>query len=239
MEGGSNLNFVQQNLDMINQRIEAACQRVSRSPAEIQLIAVTKYASIARMEEAYQVGLKAFGENRLQDALPKIEAFKGRVTWHFIGTLQTNKVKEVLSHFDYIHSLDRIKLADEMARQAERLKIRPKCFIQVNVSGEKSKHGVEVERLFDLAKGISETGAIDVVGLMTMAPYLENREEIRPIFRRLKELQIQLLEKAWPGISPHSLSMGMSNDYEVAIEEGATHIRLGTALVGNDLKNDH
>jgi len=232
------LNFVQQNLDMINQRIEAACQRVSRSPAEIQLIAVTKYASIARMEEAYQVGLKAFGENRLQDALPKIEAFKGRVTWHFIGTLQTNKVKEVLSHFDYIHSLDRIKLADEMARQAERLKIRPKCFIQVNVSGEKSKHGVEVERLFDLAKGISETGAIDVVGLMTMAPYLENREEIRPIFRRLKELQIQLLEKAWPGISPHSLSMGMSNDYEVAIEEGATHIRLGTALVGNDLKND-
>jgi len=233
------LNFVQQNLDMINQRIEAACQRVSRSPAEIQLIAVTKYASIARMEEAYQVGLKAFGENRLQDALPKIEAFKGRVTWHFIGTLQTNKVKEVLSHFDYIHSLDRIKLADEMARQAERLKIRPKCFIQVNVSGEKSKHGVEVERLFDLAKGISETGAIDVVGLMTMAPYLENREEIRPIFRRLKELQIQLLEKAWPGISPHSLSMGMSNDYEVAIEEGATHIRLGTALVGNDLKNDH
>lgn len=233
------MNFVQQNLDMINQRIEAACQRVSRSPAEIQLIAVTKYASIARMEEAYQVGLKAFGENRLQDALPKIEAFKGRVTWHFIGTLQTNKVKEVLSHFDYIHSLDRIKLADEMARQAERLKIRPKCFIQVNVSGEKSKHGVEVERLFDLAKGISETGAIDVVGLMTMAPYLENREEIRPIFRRLKELQIQLLEKAWPGISPHSLSMGMSNDYEVAIEEGATHIRLGTALVGNDLKNDH
>lgn len=232
------MNFVQQNLDMINQRIEAACQRVSRSPAEIQLIAVTKYASIARMEEAYQVGLKAFGENRLQDALPKIEAFKGRVTWHFIGTLQTNKVKEVLSHFDYIHSLDRIKLADEMARQAERLKIRPKCFIQVNVSGEKSKHGVEVERLFDLAKGISETGAIDVVGLMTMAPYLENREEIRPIFRRLKELQIQLLEKAWPGISPHSLSMGMSNDYEVAIEEGATHIRLGTALVGNDLKND-
>jgi len=233
------LNFVQQNLDMINQRIEAACQRVSRSPAEIQLIAVTKYASFARMEVAYQVGLKAFGENRLQDALPKIEAFKGRVTWHFIGTLQTNKVKEVLSHFDYIHSLDRIKLADEMARQAERLKIRPKCFIQVNVSGEKSKHGVEVERLFDLAKGISETGAIDVVGLMTMAPYLENREEIRPIFRRLKELQIQLLEKAWPGISPHSLSMGMSNDYEVAIEEGATHIRLGTALVGNDLKNDH
>lgn len=233
------MNFVQQNLDMINQRIEVACQRVSRSPAEIQLIAVTKYASIARMEEAYQVGLKAFGENRLQDALPKIEAFKGRVTWHFIGTLQTNKVKEVLSHFDYIHSLDRIKLADEMARQAERLKIRPKCFIQVNVSGEKSKHGVEVERLFDLAKGISETGAIDVVGLMTMAPYLENREEIRPIFRRLKELQIQLLEKAWPGISPHSLSMGMSNDYEVAIEEGATHIRLGTALVGNDLKNDH
>lgn len=233
------MNLVQQNLDMINQRIEAACQRVSRSPAEIQLIAVTKYASIARMEEAYQVGLKAFGENRLQDALPKIEAFKGRVTWHFIGTLQTNKVKDVLSHFDYIHSLDRIKLADEMARQAERLKIRPKCFIQVNVSGEKSKHGVEVERLFDLAKGISETGAIDVVGLMTMAPYLENREEIRPIFRRLKELQIQLLEKAWPGISPHSLSMGMSNDYEVAIEEGATHIRLGTALVGNDLKNDH
>lgn len=233
------MNFVQQNLDTINQRIEAACQRVSRSPAEIQLIAVTKYASIARMEEAYQVGLKDFGENRLQDALPKIEAFKGGVTWHFIGTLQTNKVKEVLSHFDYIHSLDRIKLADEMARQAERLKIRPKCFIQVNVSGEKSKHGVEVERLFDLAKGISETGAIDVVGLMTMAPYLENREEIRPIFRRLKELQIQLLEKAWPGISPHSLSMGMSNDYEVAIEEGATHIRLGTALVGNDLKNDH
>ncbi len=228
---------VARNLEVINQRIASACERSGRNHKDIQLIAVTKYVRIPRMQETALAGISHFAENRLQDALPKLVFFPTDITWHYVGHLQTNKVKEVLPRFDYIHSLDRIKLADELAKQAEKLEIRPKCFIQVNVSGEESKYGIEPEELFGLAEAIRDTGIIDIVGLMTMAPYTDDPEETRPVFRKLKELQIELLQKGWPSIEPHNLSMGMSNDFEIAIEEGSTHIRIGTALVGNESAN--
>lgn len=225
---------VAQNLEMIKQRIARACDRSGRQPEDVQLIAVTKYVRIPRMQEAALAGITHFAENRLQDALPKLVFFPKDITWHYVGHLQTNKVKEVLPSFHYIHSLDRDRLAHELAKQAERLQIRPKCFIQVNVSGEESKFGIEPEALYDLAKSIRDAGMIDIVGLMTMAPYVDNPEDTRPVFRKLKELQIELLQKGWSNIEPHALSMGMSNDYDIAVEEGATHIRIGTALVGNE-----
>lgn len=220
------------NLDMINQRIALACERSGRSSHEVQLIAVTKYVRIPRMQEAALAGITHFAENRLQDALPKLVFFPSDITWHYVGHLQTNKVRDVLPRFHYIHSLDRLRLAEEVAKHAERLQLRPKCFIQVNVSGEESKYGIPPENMFALAESIRDAGIIDIVGLMTMAPYTEDPEETRPVFRKLKELQIQLLGKGWSNIEPHSLSMGMSNDFDIAIEEGATHIRIGTALVG-------
>lgn len=211
--------------------------RAGRNPEDIQIIAVTKYVSVPRMKEAEALGITHFGENRLQDALPKFPHFSDQITWHFIGHLQTNKVKDVLPRFSYIHSLDRDKLVYEIAKQAEKLNIEPKCFIQVNVSGEESKFGIDPSELLKLTRTIRDTGIIDVVGLMTMAPYTLEKEETRPIFRKLKELSVELLELGWERIAPHWLSMGMSNDYEIAIEEGATHVRIGTALVGNEMKD--
>lgn len=232
------MNQVMNNLARINERIQAACLRSERHPEEIELIAVTKYVRIPRMQEAALAGITHFGENRLQDALPKLVFFPTDVTWHYIGHLQTNKVKDVLPRFHYIHSLDRIRLAEELAKQADKLELRPKCFIQVNVSGEESKYGIEPVALFELAQSIRDAGMIDVVGLMTMAPLTDSPEETRPVFRKLKELQIELLHKGWTNIEPKSLSMGMSNDFEIAIEEGATHIRIGTALVGNETREN-
>lgn len=225
---------VAHQLQQINRRIQAACERSGRDTCDIELIAVTKYVGITRMQEAAGAGIIHFGENRLQDALPKMDHFDTSITWHYIGHLQTNKVKDVLPRFTYIHSLDRIRLAEEIAKHANRLHIRPQCFIQVNVSGEESKFGVAPESLLSLAEGIRDGGMIDVIGLMTMAPHVDDPEDTRIVFRRLKELQVQLLHKGWSHIAPHYLSMGMSNDFEVAIEEGATHIRVGTALVGNE-----
>ncbi len=225
---------VAHNLALIKERITVACDRSGRSTQEIELIAVTKYVGVPRMQEALHAGIHQFGENRLQDALPKLEHFSQDVTWHYIGHLQTNKVKDVLPRFHYIHSLDRIKLAEEIAKVANRMNIRPKCLIQVNVSGEESKFGIAPDKLSELAQSIRDAGVIDVVGLMTMAPLVDNPEAARPVFRRLRELQIELLNNNWTGIQPHQLSMGMSNDFEIAIEEGATHIRIGTALVGNE-----
>jgi pyridoxal phosphate enzyme (YggS family) len=226
------MSSVKENLNQIKRRIADACARSNRSPQEITIVTVTKYVSIERMEEAYQCGLSHFGESRAQEAKEKLAHFKDQVTWHFIGHLQTNKVKEVLPHYAYIHSLDRTKLVNEIAKQAEKLEIRPKCFIQVNVSGEVSKQGVPLDEAMNLAAVIRDAGMIDVVGLMTMAPFTEEPETTRPIFRKLKKLQLELLDKNWPEINPIYLSMGMSNDFEVAIEEGATHVRIGTALVG-------
>lgn len=225
---------VAHNLAYINERINAACERSGRDRQEIEIIAVTKYVGIARMQEAQLAGIRQFGENRLQDALPKLQHFSEDVIWHYIGHLQTNKAKDVLPRFQYIHSLDRIRLANEISKHAERMNIRPKCFLQVNVSGEESKFGVDPDGLMELARSVRDAGAIDVVGLMTMAPLVDDLEVTRPVFRRLKELQVELLNKGWTGIQPQYLSMGMSNDFEIAIEEGATHIRIGTALVGNE-----
>jgi PLP dependent protein len=222
---------VSANLRIIQNNIVEACKRAGRDPADIRIIAVTKYVSVERAKEAYAAGISDFGENRDDGFLQKYEALGNKPTWHFIGTLQSRKVKNVIDKVDYIHSLDRLSLAEEIQKRAKRT---VKCFVQVNVSGEESKHGLSPEEVIPFIEKLREFPNIEVVGLMTMAPYTDNEQTIRSCFRHLKQLQKEIQALHIPYAPCTELSMGMSNDYIIAIEEGATFIRLGTSLVGEE-----
>ncbi|OIJ09821.1 YggS family pyridoxal phosphate enzyme [Anaerobacillus arseniciselenatis] len=223
---------VKENLETIQQDIERACQRVQRDVNSVKIIAVTKYVSDERALEAIDAGIAHIGENRVEEGNRKWQVLEGKGTWHFIGTLQSRKVKEMIEKFDYIHSLDRLSLAKEIQKRATK---KVKCFVQVNVSGEETKHGIAATEVIDFIKTVEQYSLIEVVGLMTMAPYVEEPEETRQYFQRLKQVQkdVQALRLSFAPCT--ELSMGMSNDYQIAVEEGATFIRLGTSLVGKEI----
>ncbi|TLS50413.1 YggS family pyridoxal phosphate-dependent enzyme [Paenibacillus antri] len=220
--------------DEVERRIAYACARSGRRREEVNVIAVTKYVSLERTIEAIEAGYPNVGENRWQDAKEKWEALQGRpdVVWHFIGHLQTNKVKDVLGRFSTVHSLDRWSLAEELQKKAKRLGIVVPCFVQLNVSGEQTKYGLAPGELRSFLSKLTACDAIDVVGLMTMAPHEEDPERTRPVFKALRELRDEANAKGSYGKPIEHLSMGMSNDFEIAVEEGATWIRLGSTLVG-------
>lgn len=221
---------IKNNIAAVQEKIAQACAKSGRSLADIKIIAVTKNVDIPTADSLIDLGFKEIGENRVQDGLLKYSALSSKATWHFIGNLQTRKVKEIIGKFSYIHSLDRLSLASELNKRAKLLDTVVKCFVQVNVSGEDTKSGVEPENLLAFISELSSFSAIEIVGLMTMAPFEVDSELTRPVFKRLREL-LALVNQAQ--ILPYrisELSMGMSNDYEIAIEEGATYIRLGTAL---------
>lgn len=225
---------LRQRLESVEDRIIRACARSGRSRDEVRLIAVTKYVSAERMRELMDLGLSHVGENRWQDAAPKWELLGSRGTWHFIGHLQTNKVKDVLGKFAWIHSLDRMSLAVELEKQAAKRGITVNCLVQVNVSGEESKHGLPPEELVPFIREVSQFPHLNITGLMTMAPATDEPESVRPVFAGLRQLRDELNESGILDKPLRDLSMGMSGDFEVAIEEGATWIRVGTALVGNE-----
>ncbi|UKS30263.1 YggS family pyridoxal phosphate-dependent enzyme [Paenibacillus sp. HWE-109] len=220
--------------EAVEARVAAACKRSDRPLEDVNIIAVTKYVSLETTRCVLDEGLSHIGENRWQDVKPKWEALHERGTWHFIGHLQTNKVKDVIGRFAYIHSLDRMSLAKELDKQAAVLGLKVKCLLQVNVSGEESKYGVAPEQFFELAEEVSKLSHIHITGLMTMAPYEMEADATRPVFRGLRELRDQLNERNLFPYEIKELSMGMSGDFEVAIEEGATWVRLGTVLVGKE-----
>jgi pyridoxal phosphate enzyme (YggS family) len=222
---------VTDNLKRINLQIMEACQKVNRSSEEVTLIAVTKYVSIERAEEALGAGIRHLGENRDDSLLEKWEVLQDKPTWHYIGTLQTRKVKNIIDKVDYIHSLDRLSLAEEINKRANH---KVKCLIQVNVSGEESKHGLSLEEVIPFIKALANFEYIVVDGLMTMAPLTDNEQILRDCFRKLRELRDQVKSLQLEYAPCFNLSMGMSNDFSIAIEEGATMIRIGTALVGED-----
>lgn len=224
---------LEHRISSVEQRLADACARSGRKREDVTVIAVTKYGSAAAAEEIVQAGFRHIGENRWPDAREKWELLQGRATFHYIGTLQTNKVKDVVGRFDYIHSLDRLSLAEAIDKKAQSLGIRVPCFVQVNVSGEASKHGLAPEQLVDFARDLHRFAGIHPVGLMTMAPLDTDAESARPVFRALRELRDELNRLAVTPSPLTELSMGMSNDFEVAVEEGATWVRLGTVLVGN------
>ncbi|MBW7453372.1 YggS family pyridoxal phosphate-dependent enzyme [Paenibacillus sepulcri] len=232
-------------IETVEQRLAEACGRSGRSRKDIELIAVTKYVGVEQTADVLRQGLNHLGENRWQDAAAKWNAIsgegsgsgfpdlpEGQARWHFIGSLQTNKVKEVIGKFNYIHSLDRSSLAQAIENRAQQLGIIVPCFIQVNVSGEDGKHGLAPEQLPVFARELADLPHIEPVGLMTMAPLDGEAEQARPVFRGLRQLRDELNALALLRQPVNGLSMGMSNDFEVAVEEGATWLRLGTVLVG-------
>lgn len=197
----------------------------------INIIAVTKQVSIERTEEAVAAGIQHLGENRPEGLLRKREAINADVAWHFIGNLQTRKVKEVINEIDFLHSLDRMSLAKEIQKRAER---PVQCFVQVNVSQEETKSGILPEETVDFIKSLAAFDKIHVVGLMTMAPNTPDETVIRNVFKGLKTLQLDVASHGWDHAPCTECSMGMSNDYLVAAQEGATFVRIGTALVGSE-----
>lgn len=219
------------NFSEINSRIETARGRSSLDQT-VSLLAVSKGQPFEKIDEAIREGQKDFGENYLQEALGKIEAFEG-VRWHFIGRLQTKKVKNVVGRFALIHSVDSIKLLDEIDRRARALDLRQPILIQVNIGHEESKGGLIAEQAYDMAMSAVQRPGVVLSGLMAMPPPSENPEECRPYFHRMRLLFDEIRSRMGEGVSAFRvLSMGTSQDFEVAIEEGATMVRVGTGLFG-------
>jgi len=220
------------NINSIRQRISAAAVRCQRNPDSIKLLAVTKTVSAERIREAIAAGITSFGENYVQEAKDKIALIDRRVEWHMIGHLQTNKAKYVVNLFDYVHSVDRMELAGELNKRAGLINKKLNVLIEINVSGEKTKSGISAVQAIELIKDISFLENVSVKGLMTMAPYSDNPENSRPYFSALRNLQDKIIREGIEGIQMNELSMGMTDDFEIAIEEGATIVRIGRAIFG-------
>lgn len=223
---------VKTNLEHVQAQIKAACERCNRDPADIHIVAVTKYVSVNTASEAVNAGILHLGENRLEEAMEKWHAIGSKATWHFIGNLQSKKVKKMIDAFDYIHSLDRLSLAREINKRAGE---RKKCFVQVNVTGEETKSGLEPDDVLPFIKQLEAYPAVEVTGLMTMAPLTDDQNFLRQAFRQLRKLKEAVEAEQLPHAPCHELSMGMSNDFEIAVEEGATFLRIGSSLVGKEI----
>jgi PLP dependent protein len=224
---------LEQNLSIIHQKMEQAAKKRGQSLSDIHLIAVTKTIDVNRIEELKNNGILFVGENKVQELTEKYDILGRTFQWHMIGHLQKNKVKYLIDKVDLIHSVDSFPLALEIEKQAKRIERDMDVLIQVNVSREDTKHGIDEEHLLDLIKNISELEKVHVKGLMTIAPNRKNPEENREFFRKLRQISLDIGEKKLNNISMDFLSMGMSNDFEVAIEEGANMIRIGTLLFGD------
>jgi PLP dependent protein len=227
------MTSVAENLSKINRQIRAACSRAGRDVAEVNLIGVTKTVPVGRIREGIEAGIKVLGENYVQEAVHKIQTLSDlTVAWHFIGHLQSNKARTALEAFACIQTLDRDSLARELNRAAHKLGKRVPVLIQVNTGYEESKSGLAPEGLLPFFDLVSSLDGLDTRGLMALPPYCEDAEEVRPHFRRLRELLERLRDRTAVPERLSELSMGMSHDFEAAIEEGATMIRVGTALFG-------
>lgn len=220
------MNLVE-NADLVRQQVETARNKANRQD-QVNVIAVTKYVDVATTEALVKTGIQHIGENRVDKFLEKYQALKEyELTWHLIGSLQRRKVKDVINFVDYFHALDSVKLAQEIQKRAE----HPiKCFLQVNISGEESKHGFAPDELDDVLAKIAQLDKIEIVGLMTMAPFEASQEELQDIFSKTHQLQKQLEKKQLKNMPFSELSMGMSRDFEVAIANGATYVRIGTSF---------
>lgn len=218
------------NLNSIKENINEACKNVNRNPEEIHIIGVTKYVSVDRANELLDNGITELGENRAEELLKKHNALNDRANFHFIGTLQSRKVKDIIGKVSSIHSLDRLSVAKQINNRSEEVM---DCFVQVNISKEESKQGLLSEEVLSFIEQVSEYDKVRIVGLMTMAPHITDEQEIRTVFKELANLRDSIKEKNIKNAPCEFLSMGMSNDYKIAIEEGATHIRLGSKLVGS------
>jgi PLP dependent protein len=223
---------IKENLRQLQERMDGAARRAGRDPKEVKLVAVTKGVVLTQIREAITAGVTVLGENRVQEALPKIHALGKGVKWHLVGHLQTNKVKQMIGVFELVHSVDSLRLAHEISRWAERLGICQPILIQVNLSGEGSKSGLAPEEVKPVLQEMAGLHGIAIRGLMTIPPLSSDPEAGRIYFRRLRVLAAEVSRWGFSGVTMRELSMGMSGDFEVAVEEGATWVRLGTAIFG-------
>jgi len=223
---------VRSSYEQIQQAIDAACERVGRSRDTVQLVGASKRQPIERLRDAWNAGLRVFGENRVQELVTKRPEMPSEVEWHLIGPLQTNKAKRAVEHATTIQSIDRIKVARAIERHAGELGKPIIGFLEVNIGAEPSKHGFEPETLLESAAPLIDYEHLRIAGLMTIPPYEQDEERAREWFRRLRELRDRFFEQPRWSDREGYLSMGMSHDFTIAIEEGATHVRVGTALFG-------
>ncbi len=222
--------MIAQNLQIVEEKISEKCLKTGRNRNEIKLIAVSKTQPFEVIKEAFKSGIKDFGENKAQELKNKADGISGEINWHFIGHLQTNKVKHIIEAAEYIHSVDSIKLAEEINKRAAAINKKQKILLEINTSSEATKFGLKEEsEAIEVAEYCKEKENLKLLGLMTMAPFIDDVKVIRNCFIRLRELKDNLNEK---GFGLIELSMGMTNDFEIAVEEGATMLRIGTAIFG-------
>lgn len=224
--------FIEQNLEEVERRICAACTRTGRDRSEITLIAVSKTKPVEMLQDAYNTGIREFGENKVQELTRKYEELPKDIHWHLIGHLQRNKVKYIIDKAWLIHSVDSLRLAEEISREAVKKKVTARILVQINIAGEDSKFGLAPDGCEKVIYDIAALPGISICGLMTVAPFVDNPQDNRIHFRKLKKLAVDIDSKNIDNIHMDILSMGMTGDYEVAIEEGATMIRVGTGIFG-------
>lgn len=224
--------MLKENLDIVNSRIKAACLRTNRNPDEVTLIAVSKTKPLSDIEELINYGVIEYGENKVQELTDKYEHVSTPVNWHLIGHLQTNKVKYIVDKACLIHSVDSVHLAEAIEKEAAKRNIVVNILIQVNIAHEDTKFGIDENTIYDVLDTIKDYKHIKIQGLMTIAPFVDNPEDNRIHFKKMKQLLLDIKSKNIDNVNMHILSMGMTNDYEVAIEEGSTMVRVGTGIFG-------
>ncbi len=224
--------MLKDNYSIVRENILKACEKAGRDPKSVKLIAVSKTKPAEDIEEIYSLGQRDFGENKVQELSQKIEILPDDIKWHLIGHLQHNKVKYIIGKTELIHSVDSERLALTISKEAVKHNVTTDVLIEVNVAGEESKFGVTTDETIELIEKISKLPGIHICGLMTIAPFVADPEENRPVFRKLRELSVDIADKKIDNVTMSVLSMGMTNDYIVAIEEGATLVRVGTAIFG-------
>ncbi|HIU02904.1 MAG TPA: YggS family pyridoxal phosphate-dependent enzyme [Candidatus Onthocola gallistercoris] len=225
--------MIKENIEQVREKIAAACRRAGRDPKEVTLIAVSKTKPVSDIYEAMETGIVDFGENKVQELTEKYETIAQPLNWHMIGHLQRNKVKYIVDKVKLIHSVDSLRLAEQISKEAVKKNVEVDILIEVNVAEEESKFGMDTEETAQLIQDISTLPGIHIRGLMTVAPYTDDPEDNRVYFKNLKQLAVDIERKNIDNVTMSVLSMGMTGDYEVAIEEGATLVRVGTGIFGS------
>lgn len=224
--------MIQENIRQVEKEIADACERSGRQAGEAVLIAVSKTKPVSMLQEAYDAGIRDFGENKVQELTEKIPKLPGDIRWHMIGHLQRNKVKYIVGKVYLIHSVDSLSLAEEISKEAVKKQVEVNILIEVNVAEEESKFGVTAAQAPALAEKIAKLPGVHIKGLMTIAPFVENPESNRIYFHKLKQLSVDIMHKKTDNVDMDILSMGMTGDYKTAVEEGATYVRVGTGIFG-------
>ena len=224
--------MIKENLEQVRENINKACENANRGSENVTLIAVSKTKPVSMLMEAYECGCREFGENKVQELVDKYDVMPKDIKWHMIGHLQRNKVKYIVGKTALIHSVDSLKLAREISKEALKKQVQVSILIEVNIAGEDTKFGVKPEETEALVREIALLPGIKIEGLMTIAPYVDDPEENRQYFEQLRQLSVDIIHKNVDNISMNVLSMGMTGDYMVAIEEGASFVRVGTGIFG-------